>query len=59
MVMNPPAGSAGAIVIDANAVIALAAREAAKEVQAKAALAYYTSNGYLLFAPGVIVSETL
>lgn len=59
MAWNPLTNNAGAVVVDANAAIALAAREAAKEAQARAALAYYSSNGYLLFAPGVIVSETL
>jgi hypothetical protein len=48
-----------AVVVDANTAIALAEKEAATVAQAKAALTYYTSNGYLMFAPGVIVSETL
>ena len=59
MVGNPLMSKPGAVVVDANTAIALAARETANEPQARAALAYYTSNGYLLFAPGVIVSETL
>ncbi len=59
MAWNPLTSNSGAVVVDANAAIALAAREVAKEAQARAALAYYSSNGYLLFAPGVIISETL
>jgi len=59
MAENPSTNKLGAVVIDANFSIALAARESAKEAQAKAAIAYYTKNGYLLFAPSVIVSETL
>ncbi len=59
MAWNPLTSKPGAIVVDANTAIAIAAKEAANEPQAQAALAYYSSNGYLLFAPGVIVSETL
>ncbi len=59
MAENPSMSKPGAIIIDANFSIALAARESAKEAQAKAALAYYAANSYILFAPGVIVSETL
>ena len=59
MAENLSISKPGAVVIDANFSIALAARESAKEAQAKAAITYYTKNGYLLFAPGVIVSETL
>jgi len=59
MAWNPLRNSVGAVVVDANVSIALAAREVAKEAQARAALSYYSSSGYLLFAPGVIVSETL
>ena len=59
MALNPSTNRVGVIVIDANVAIAVVAREVAKEAQARAALAYYSSNGYLSFAPGVIVSETL
>ena len=59
MAGNLLANKQGAIVVDANTAIALAAKETASEPQARTALTYYTSSGYLLFAPGVIVSETL
>lgn len=44
----------GAVVLDANTAISVSAQEAAKS-----ALAQYSQSGYLFFAPGVIVSETL
>ena len=59
MALNPLINKVGVIVVDANVAIAVTAREVVKEAQARAALAYYSSNGYLSFAPGVIVSETL
>ena len=59
MTWNPSAANQGVVVVDANVAIALAAREVAKEAQARAALTYYSNSGYVLFAPGVIVSETL
>ena len=49
----------GAIVLDANVAISISAKEAATEVAAKATIARYTNSGYVFFAPGVIVSETL
>lgn len=59
MAWNPTAIKSGAVVLDANTVIGIAAKEAAKEAKAVAALAHYTASGYLFFAPGVIISETL
>lgn len=47
------------MVLDANITVSVTAKEAATEAKAKAALAHYISNGYLFFAPGVIISETL
>ncbi len=58
MAWNPSTGNQGVIVVDANVAIALAAREVAKEAQARAALAHYSNSGYILFAPGVIVHPT-
>ncbi len=49
----------GAVVLDANAAISVAAQEAATQVAAKSAMAQYSRSGYSFFAPGVIVSETL
>ena len=54
-----PLTSKGAVVLDANMAISLTAKEAATEADAKNALAHYTNKGYIFFAPGVIVSETL
>lgn len=58
MVWNPLEINA-VVVLDANTGVAVAAKEAATEAKAKAALAQYTNNGYLFYAPGVIISETL
>jgi len=49
----------GTVVLDANVAISVSAKEAATEVKAKSTLSQYTSRGYVFFAPGVIVSETL
>ncbi len=49
----------GAVVLDANTAISVSAQEAATQAAAKSALAQYSQSGYLFFAPGVIVSETL
>ena len=59
MAWSPLTGNQGVVVVDANVAIALAAREVMKEPQARAALTYYSNSGYVLSAPGVIVSETL
>jgi len=58
MVSTPP-NSAGAVVIDANVMIAVCAKEAAKETHAKAALAHYAGLNYAFYAPGVAITETL
>lgn len=54
-----PANNPGAVVIDANVLIALCAKEQDKAATADAALKNYTSQGWLFYAPGVIISETL
>ncbi len=51
--------NAGALVLDASSAVAIVAKEGSREVKARAAITNYTSNGFLLFAPGVIVSEAL
>lgn len=48
----------GAAVLDANIPIAIMAQEVGEAV-AQSALERYTRQGYELFAPGLIVSETL
>jgi predicted nucleic acid-binding protein len=54
-----PSSNAGAVVIDANVVIAICAHEQDKFDTAEAAIADYTTRGWLFYAPGVIVSESL
>jgi len=54
-----PTPSPGAVVLDANVVIALASSEAGRDALATAEIARYGSMGYPLFAPGVIIAETL
>lgn len=49
----------GAVVVDANVAVAIAAKEADKETQAKVVLADYIAQGYELFAPGAITMEML
>ena len=53
---NPPPG---AVVIDANVVIAICAKEARKEPVALAELAAYSIRGYQFYAPGLLISEAL
>ncbi len=54
-----PISSPGAVVIDANVVIAISSKEAGRDAEATAELSRYASLGYEWFAPGTIVSETL
>lgn len=49
----------GTAILDANLATSVSAKEVATEVKAKSTLAQYTNRGYVFFAPGVIVSETL
>ncbi|MCW3053085.1 MAG: hypothetical protein JWN14_2255 [Chthonomonadales bacterium] len=49
----------GALVIDANVAIALAAKETDKEAKALAELVRYAQLGYVWYAPGVIIAEAL
>jgi predicted nucleic acid-binding protein len=57
MVSSPPSNP-GAVVIDANVAIALAAKETRRETAALAEMARFALLGYLWFAPGVIIAET-
>jgi len=52
-------GSPGAVVIDANVVIAISAKESGRDAMATLELANYAALGYEWFAPGTIISETL
>jgi predicted nucleic acid-binding protein len=58
MVSTPP-NSTGAVVIDANVMIAICAKEAGKETNAKTVLAYYVGLNHAFYAPGVAITETL
>jgi len=54
-----PASNTGAVVLDANVLIAVCAKEQDKAATAEAALADYAARGWRYFAPGVVISETL
>ena len=57
--MTAPTSSPGAVVLDANVVIALASREVGRATLVATELARYGKMGHQLFAPGVISAETL
>lgn len=48
-----------AVVVDANVLIALCAKEADKLPVAESAFENYTNRGYEFFAPGVLVAEVI
>lgn len=54
-----PTPDPGAVVLDANIAIALSAHEPGRDFIVSAELAHYAHLGYSLFAPGVLISETL
>ena len=56
--MTQQSNPVGAIVVDANIIISIAANELT-EPRASAEVARYSALGYEFFVPGVIVSETL
>ena len=58
MVSIPP-NRTGTVVIDANVMIAICAKEATKETNARTALAHYASLDFAFYAPGVAIAETL
>jgi predicted nucleic acid-binding protein len=49
----------GAVVIDANVAIAISSKEAGRELLASTELLRYSTAGYVFYAPGTIVAETL
>lgn len=49
----------GAIVIDANVLIALCAREQDKLIKAQTAFDGFAKQGWAFYAPGVLLAETL
>lgn len=55
---QPTQISAGAVVIDANILVAICAKEPG-EPTAKAALADYTAKNWAFYAPGAILTEVL
>jgi predicted nucleic acid-binding protein len=58
MVPTPPS-SPGALVLDANVVIAISSKETGRDALATAEITRYVNAGYQLYAPGVIIAETL
>jgi len=58
--MGPtPPSSAGALVLDANVVIAISSKETGRDALATTEITNYVNSGYRLYSPGVIVAETL
>ena len=57
--MTPAPSFAGSLVLDANVSIAICSKEAGRDALATAEITRYLRTGYHLFAPGVIVAETL
>lgn len=55
----PQVISAGALVLDATVAIAISSKEAGRDTLATAEITQYVSDDYQLFAPGVLVAETL
>ncbi len=55
---TPTQTSAGAVVIDANILVAICAKEP-REPTAKAALSDYTAKNWAFYAPGAILTEVL
>ena len=53
---DPPPG---AVIVDANIAVAIAAKETKREALAVAELSNYAVQGYEWFAPGAIATETL
>lgn len=49
----------GAVVVDANVAVAIAAKEARRDLKATTELNTYIAQGCELFAPGAITTETL
>lgn len=56
---STPASSPGSVVIDANVLIAICAREKDKFDKAQDALNDYARSGWLFYGPGVVIGEVL
>jgi predicted nucleic acid-binding protein len=50
---------AGEVVIDASVAVAIVSKETDRDTKANAELARYSAQGYLWYAPGAIITETL
>jgi predicted nucleic acid-binding protein len=59
MASTPAAKSAGAVVVDANVLIAICANETDRSTKATAALSDYAQRGWQFYAPGVVTGEVL
>jgi predicted nucleic acid-binding protein len=57
--MSAPSNPQGSVVIDANVLIAICSKEAGRHIKAEDRLKHYGQQGWHLYAPGVIVAETL
>lgn len=51
--------SSGSVVLDASAMMALSSAEAGRDALVTAELARYANLGYGLYAPGVLIAETV
>jgi predicted nucleic acid-binding protein len=58
MASTPPAKT-GSVVVDANVLIGICAKEKDKFTKARDALAEYAKAGWAFYAPGVVVGEVL
>ena len=56
---NSPANPSGAVVLDANVLVALCAQEQDKFILAETTFNDYFLRGWQFYAPGVLLSETL
>ncbi len=54
-----PPDSPGSLVLDASVVIAISTKETGRDALATAVITNYVNSGYRLYAPGVIIAETL
>ena len=57
--LNSLLNKPGAVVLDANVLIAICAKEQDKLVKAVTAFNDYAVQGWLFYAPGVLIAETL
>ncbi len=59
MTNAPSSPLPGAVIVDANIAVAIAAKETGREALATAELSSYAAQGYEWYAPGAITTETL